>query len=532
VAKAHSVPFYVAAPITTIDLKLSTGDDIPIEERPARELLESSKAPDNMPVWNPAFDVTPAKYISGIVTERGVILPDPVTGEFDVKGFVQEGKGIGETTAASGPPKLQTPTGYVEQNVNSLPDYLARNVPKAMEVLGTSKSEDLECVEMGDGNLNLVFIVGNKKDASKPKVIVKQALPYVRCVGESWPLSVQRAYYEYKALAVEKEACPEFVPELYHFSKPNALIVMQYFAPPIIILRKGLIEGIRYPTMASDMGTFCAKTLFKTSGFALGTTALRKEVEFWTTNTEMCALTEQVVFTEPYITAPNNRWTSPQLDADKKAIEEDAELKTAAAGWKTKFVTETQALIHADLHSGSVIAAPGPGQTFVIDPEFAFYGPAGFDTGAFVGNLFLAYVSQDGHSNDADYPEWILNQIEIFWETYCREFIALWNDPEQHTGFVYGRVTLQDECEVCQKEYLSSMLTDTLGFAGMKMLRRIVGIAHVEDLDSIEDEDVRALCERRGLAIAKTLIKEAARFQRMEEAIQLARDTKVPGSVV
>lgn len=54
VAKAHAVPFYVAAPFTTLDLKLATGDEIPIEERPANELLSSSRAPDGMPVWNPA----------------------------------------------------------------------------------------------------------------------------------------------------------------------------------------------------------------------------------------------------------------------------------------------------------------------------------------------------------------------------------------------------------------------------------------------------------------------------------------------
>ena len=66
----------------------------------------------------------------------------------------------------------------------------------------------------------------------------------------------------------------------------------------------------------------------------------------------MCALTEQVVFTEPYVQSPNNKWTSPQLDLDKKAIESDLELKTAAVKLKQKFVTETQALIHADLHTG------------------------------------------------------------------------------------------------------------------------------------------------------------------------------------
>lgn len=161
-----------------------------------------------------------------------------------------------------------------------------------MEVLATTDPADLEAVEMGDGNLNLVFIVTNKKDLSK-QVIIKQALPYVRCVGESWPMTLERAYFEYKALSAFKQACPEFVPTVFYFSRQHALMAMQFLAPPNIILRKGLIQGVRYPTMASDMGSYSAKTLFQTSGFKLQPSQLREQVEFWSQNSEMCALTEQ-----------------------------------------------------------------------------------------------------------------------------------------------------------------------------------------------------------------------------------------------
>jgi methylthioribose-1-phosphate isomerase len=74
-AKENAVPFYVAAPISTLDLTLATGDAIPIEERPAREVTHVfgvSVAPDGVAVQNPAFDVTPSRYVTAIVTERGV----------------------------------------------------------------------------------------------------------------------------------------------------------------------------------------------------------------------------------------------------------------------------------------------------------------------------------------------------------------------------------------------------------------------------------------------------------------------------
>ncbi|CAN0567940.1 unnamed protein product, partial [Ectocarpus sp. 12 AP-2014] len=68
-----------------------------------------------------------------------------------------------------------------------------------------------------------------------------------------------------------------------------------------------------------------------------------------------------------------------------------------------------QALIHADLHTGSVMAMEG--STQVIDPEFAFYGPMGFDLGALIANLLLAYCAVPGNGQGEDYAEWLLEQV-------------------------------------------------------------------------------------------------------------------------
>lgn len=79
VAKHHNVPFYVAAPLTSIDLKKTSGDQITIEERPDREMThigEQRIAAPGITCWNPAFDVTPAALITGIITEKGVFRPD------------------------------------------------------------------------------------------------------------------------------------------------------------------------------------------------------------------------------------------------------------------------------------------------------------------------------------------------------------------------------------------------------------------------------------------------------------------------
>jgi len=77
-AAAHGIPFYVAAPVSTFDLSLPDGDQIPIEQRDAKEVTHGfgrQIAPSDVQVYNPAFDVTPARLIRGIVTERGLIAP-------------------------------------------------------------------------------------------------------------------------------------------------------------------------------------------------------------------------------------------------------------------------------------------------------------------------------------------------------------------------------------------------------------------------------------------------------------------------
>ena len=94
---------------------------------------------------------------------------------------------------------------------------------------------------------------------------VLQALPYMRCIGESWPMTKERAYFEAVALRELGWLSPEHVPEVYHFGHTMSLIGMCYLEPPHIIVRKGLIAGIEYPLLAEHMSEFMARTLYFTS---------------------------------------------------------------------------------------------------------------------------------------------------------------------------------------------------------------------------------------------------------------------------
>jgi len=101
-AKAHGVPFYVAAPVSTFDLELATGADIPIEERDPKEILfigEYRVAPDGAEALNPAFDVTPAALVTGYITDRGILTAA------DLEGVAAAGRAHGAKGAKAAGPK-------------------------------------------------------------------------------------------------------------------------------------------------------------------------------------------------------------------------------------------------------------------------------------------------------------------------------------------------------------------------------------------------------------------------------------------
>lgn len=405
--------------------------------------------------------------------------------------------------------KLATPQGYQALNTQTVCIYLG-DIKEIAQKLGGAPSS-WSAKEVGDGNLNLVFIV----EGEKTSVVVKQALPYVRLVGESWPLPLSRAHFEYKALVEETLHAPEFVPALYHHDHDMALTVMEYLSPHII-LRKGLIAGTKYPNMAAHIGAFLARTLFNTSDLALDPVTKREKIAAYLTNTAMCKISEDLIFDEPYFDAELNRHTSPQLDETAQDFRNDLELKIAVQELKHKFLNAPEALLHGDLHTDSVMVTDS--DTRAIDPEFAFFGPMGFDVGAFLANLFLSYFSKD--END-DYRAWILDQAKEVWSVFENEFTALWNARD--TGELYNTRLYADTPalkDAALKTRLDNIFQDALGFAGCKMIRRILGLAHVEDLDSIEDTDVRAAREKSALAFGRRLILERENFKSIDDVLK------------
>ncbi|MCG6115913.1 MAG: S-methyl-5-thioribose kinase [Mesorhizobium sp.] len=367
-----------------------------------------------------------------------------------------------------------------------------------------SETEKWRVREVGDGNLNLVFIV----EGSQGSAIVKQALPYVRLVGDSWPLPLKRSFFEFHALKRQAERDPGKVPEIYYFDELQALIVMEFLSPHII-LRKALIEGQILPHIARDLGLFAARTLFRGSDLSLDAATRKNDLGLFSGNVELCDITENLVFTDPYFEAEMNRHTSPQLDEVVAQLRADRDLKVEAQILKAKFTSCAETLVHGDLHTGSVMVTSE--DTRVIDPEFAFYGPMAFDVGMLLGNFWTAYFSQAGHEGDGSRDAMrshLLSVCEEVWTTFTDEFARLWQT--ERSGMLYPRSLFEDQGdELGAHQALDRMLNeiwrDMLGYAGVEMHRRILGLAHNAEFETIEDADVRARCEAKALAMGRHL---------------------------
>jgi 5-methylthioribose kinase len=413
---------------------------------------------------------------------------------------------------------------YRPLTAEQVPHYLA-SIPAIKDVVGDV--HQLDCREIGDGNLNLVFDIRAKGDG-RGVVVIKQAVPYLRCAGESWPLDRQRALFESKALEIEGRLCPSLVPRLYHFDETMSLIVMENLSEHRI-MRKGIIEGVYYPKFAAHMAHFLAHTLFKTSDLYLPSAEKKALVQFFARNTELCKITEDFVFTNPYMESPDNRW-NPEIEEAVRAIHADAALKCEIVELKDGFLARTQALVHGDLHTGSIML--NLDDTRVIDPEFAFYGPMGFDIGALLGNLVLAYCAHEIHSQDPAsrrrYQAWLLGAIREIWNGFSNEFLRLWrgeNKGEASRPEFFALCGGEHALDLYRRRYMRGLLHDTCGYAGCKMMRRQMGIAHVADIESIADPKQRAVAERLALAIGRRLVLERHRIESIEDVLDVVCTT-------
>lgn len=250
----------------------------------------------------------------------------------------------------------------------------------------------------------------------------------------------------------------------------------------------------------------------------------KADVAIFAGNVEVPAITEALIFTDPYFDAEMNHHTAG-LDPVVDKLRSNVELKRRVQSMLMRFASNTETLLHGDLHSGSIMSTDR--ESRMIDPEFAQYGPMGFDIGMLTANYLMAYFSQPGHRQAKElepYQDWILSVIVETFDAFTTEFEQLWKT--ERTGMLYPACLFEDQghsSEPACKAVLADIWHDALRFCGIEMHRRVLSLAHNADFERIEDTAVRAQLEARNLMMGAELILQSGRIADTAALIALAR---------
>ncbi|WP_025133178.1 S-methyl-5-thioribose kinase [Leucobacter sp. PH1c] len=398
---------------------------------------------------------------------------------------------------------------YTFLDAENIADYL-RSRP---ETAGRIDADRIASVrEIGDGNLNLVFHV---IDADGRGIILKQALPYVRMVGAGWPMTPERAAREADSLATHHALTPELVVEVVAYDPERFIIVLEDLSDHAV-WRDALNRSERHEDVARRLGAYVAALAVGTSVLGQDRLLVAQRIAE-TQNPELCTITEDLVFTEPVFDAGRNE-VLPENAQDAADLAADPAFAAAMAEAKWRFMTQAEALIHGDLHTGSVMVRGADGAVAdsvkVFDSEFAFYGPIAFDLGALFANYAFA-AARATALGEHERASWALGLAAETWEAFAAEFAqraASWHETR-----LFGAAFVERR--------LARILQESLLFASAKMARRIVGAAKVRDIESL-DPELRAPAARAVLTAARAVAAE------WEQAEDISAFTRLVGASV
>ncbi len=363
----------------------------------------------------------------------------------------------------------------------------------------------LEAVEIGDGNLNYLYRVVDP--ASGASVVLKQSGDTAR-ISDQFKVSPDRNRIEYQILKRYNELVPGLVPKVFAFDPELNLTAMEDLSDHVI-LRRGWRDGGVYPRAAADLAEFAARTLIATSDGVLAP-RLKKALARDFVNPDLCEITEDLVFTEPFADLRGRNDVLPGLlPFVQKELYGDDRLRLEAAKLKSGFLSSPQALIHGDFHTGSVFVRSD--STKVIDPEFAFFGPAGFDVGALAANAVFAWLSALAERRQTHADAFLVEVVD----TFTKRWRELWEPAVTDPSF---------QVPGYAEWHLERVLSDAAGSAGLELCRRTVGIAHVSDLTGIAGPIRRLAAERAALRAGKQLILKRGRVRTGADYWKIARN--------
>lgn len=345
--------------------------------------------------------------------------------------------------------------------------------------------------ELLDSNgLNQVFRVKNNRGTS---LIVKQALPEHSGLTQHWQVSLHRAQIEADVLKHHAKICPEYLVEVLYYDPELAALLLEDLSD-CIVLRQSFRNGQCPQDLGLHLGRYLANTAFYSSDFVL-TGPVKKARQLQFNNPELCLVTEDLVFTDPYCNHERNSLSAAQLP-ELRDLWLDEPLQAEVAQLKADFLTKPQVLLHGDLHCGNVLVNH---QEFkIIGAEFGCYGPAGFDTGTLIASLMLNAMVPDPQKIP-QFRSYISAQIDAFWREYSSVFSGLMQKETKDQSF---------QNTLYQQSFMQQLWQDSLGYAGCELIRRAVGWAVAAELQYLTDPGLKLRTQQRLLILGQDLIRQ------------------------
>lgn len=357
--------------------------------------------------------------------------------------------------------------------------------------------------EISDGNLNIVYRISDP--TNKKSYIVKQAPPYIRIMGEGWPLTQDRIKIEFNALCYFKKYSKKNIVSVLHFDEKLSAIIMEDLSN-FNIWRQVLIDNKSFTSRAHHIGSCMADIYYHSSDFYLSTKD-KEQLKETFNSPAMCATTAEVFFSDPYYDCDRNNINPKIMDLVITLWNHD-ELRKEITSLEHKFNYNTEVLLHGDFHTGSIMVSEK--ECKLIDAEFAFFGPIGFDIGSLIGNLFLSYCTKiNNHDNSHIHS---LTEIVILWQTFSHKFK---NKARNQSN------------EAVIDSFLNNVWKDTLGYAGTEMVRRTIGVARVSDFDIIKSPIDLEYSQRLSLIIGQFLILNLHKIKNPNELLNGIKSLKI-----
>ena len=366
-------------------------------------------------------------------------------------------------------------------------------------------NDKITCQEIGDGNINYVYRISNGSNS----IILKQAGVHTRSNSSGRVLDTNRNTREAEILSYYGSLLPDAAPKIFHIDNTMKLFIMEDLKG-YLVLRDALMHGHIYHHLSEQISEFIVETTLSSADFFIDTFYKKDNVAKYI-NKELCKISEELVFREPFFNILNeNVFSSSLSQFVKDNLYNNKILQSEAAKLKYEFMNNTQALIHGDLHTGSIFV--NDDYIKVMDCEFAFYGPIGYDLGNVIANFIFAYVYHINVTNDKNYTSFLFRVINDIIKLFKNKFI---------TKTIHDSIDVSIKNDYFIEYYLLEVLKTSFGICGLEILRRTTGCARVKEIESVDGEELRRNIEYMLLNIGIECIMYRDRISEEENFMEV-----------